>query len=215
MLPSFPDYLFPPESLTLPFPILMKLLYQKFPKFWIQMHAQLPPPQLSLQRSTLLGRPSPYPGVILWWNTTWALSSHSKYFFSFFFNNSFLFLFQSHEWHFWKDVPQPSSCFPLFKKDPSLSCYAWPLNKFCNCLGDISITLLLSLQVQKNSNQAPIHSHFTGSLSQLDYLPTAMSLRPRSPEYSDQAPSKPLCATIPSVTPAQQLLPWNPVISAF
>lgn len=40
MLPSFPNYLFPPESLTLIFPILIKRLYQKFPEFQIRMLTQ-------------------------------------------------------------------------------------------------------------------------------------------------------------------------------
>lgn len=32
ILPSFPNYLFLPKPTTLLFPILMKLLYQKFPE---------------------------------------------------------------------------------------------------------------------------------------------------------------------------------------
>lgn len=40
ILPYFPHYLFLLKSLMLIFPILMKLLYRKFPEFWIQMLAQ-------------------------------------------------------------------------------------------------------------------------------------------------------------------------------
>ena len=47
---------------------------------------------------------------------------------------------------------------PTSQKRLNLNYYAWPLNKFCSCLGDISITLLLSLQVQKNLKQVLTYS---------------------------------------------------------
>lgn len=65
-------------------------------------------------------------------------------------------------------VSSPLLASSWVRRESSLNC---PLNKFCNYLVAISIILLLSLQVLGNSEQAPNHSHFTSSLSQLDNLP--------------------------------------------
>lgn len=95
---------------------------------------------------------------------------------------------------------------PTSQKTPNLNDYAWPLNKFCNCLGDISIALLLSLQVPKNLKQVLTYSFSLNWFPLPNWRPPNSHSFPFLPENFDPAPSPLLYPTTLSVIPSQQLL---------
>lgn len=162
------------------------------------------------QRSSLTFSPRIFPsGCYLsllvwhpWWYTTWSFTSYSKYFS--FFLQTFLFLFQPHEWHFWEHQSPVLFLLPTSQKRPKSALLCWPLNKFFNCLGDI---LLLSLKCKMNSKHAPLCSHFPGFLSQLEHLP-AISSSLRLPGNFDLAHSQPLRPTVLSSHITSQKILW-------